>query len=113
MKSKDYVRCDKCRDKLIEVAKAHGKITFRELGAHLGLIPRSAGCHLDEIYENEMRRNRPDLTLVVVYEATGYGPFLTRGGSAKSVRMDPMNQEQRKAYDQELEKVYATDWEAT
>jgi len=53
------------------------------------------------------------LTLVVVYEATGYGPFLTRGGSAKSVRMDPMNQEQRKAYDQELEKVYATDWEAT
>lgn len=70
-----------CRRKLIEVAKARGKIAYSDLARHLGVANQWKGWEalLGEIYDQEIREGRPDITLVVVYKATGLGRLGTPG----------------------------------
>lgn len=102
-----------CRAVLVKVAEEHGKITYSDLGKEVGLPPQSAGMYLDAIYEAEVSAGRPDLTLVVVSKATGFGPYVSLGGPTKSVKFDAKNPDHRKRYDDELNRVYAFNWRKT
>jgi hypothetical protein len=106
MKSDDDDQREKCRTKLIEVARAKSTITYRELGRHLGLPTQSAGKYLDGIYKDEMSAGNPDLSLVVVYAGTEYGPYLSLGEPAKKIKMKRKNPEMCAKYKAELKKVY-------
>jgi len=105
----DHTLTDRCRTKLIEVAGAKTRITYSDLASHLGIPargPGGVGPHLDAIYSDEIALGHPDLTVVVVYKATGYGKFNSAGGPLHSVKVEPNNPEHVKAYEAELAKVY-------
>src|SRR5205807_10456161 len=84
---------DKCRQKLIEVAKARQTIYYSELARHLGMENQDPviGNYLDTIYEDETRSGRPDLTLVVVYKKTRLVRFNYRGKPTRTVTVDEAN----------------------
>ena len=96
----------RCRNRLIEVARQRGTITYGHLASHLGIANRGSWDMLDEIYNKETAAGRPDLTLLVVKAATGYPPYFSRGGPARSVRFDPTKDLQPWAA--ELTRVYQT-----
>lgn len=100
----------RCRAKLIDVAKKHAKITYGELTKHLGVANQSVGQYLDAIYRDEIAAGRPDLTLVAVYKETGYGRYNSRGGQPRSIKVDPNNPADVRAYDAELRKVHTYPW---
>jgi hypothetical protein len=101
--------CEECRQKLIEVARARDTIFYSALAQHLGVENRDPmlGRCLDEIYEQEIRSGRPDLTLVVVSKETGFGRFNSQGKPARSVKVDGKNRDAVSAYIEELNRVYA------
>jgi hypothetical protein len=98
--------CARCRDKLIEVAKQGRTITYGELAAHLAIANQGSGRMLDAIYQKETAAGHPDLTLVAVYSQTGLGRYNSEGKRARSVKVDPRNPDQVKAYREALARVY-------
>jgi hypothetical protein len=106
----DTERLNKCRSKLVEVAAARSRITYGELAAHLGVANQSVGPYLNSIYREEVTAERPDLTLVVVYADTGFGRYNSGGGPAQSVKVDPQNLDDVKAYNEHLARVYPPRW---
>lgn len=96
----------KCRGKLIEVARANGTISYELLAKFLGVANQSVGVYLNPIYESEIAEGRPDLTVVVIYPKTGMGRFNSRGKEAQSVVVDPKNSDDVRAYKEELALVY-------
>jgi hypothetical protein len=97
---------DKCKAKLIAVARANGTIAYSDLANQIGVANQSIGRYLNAIYEEEIALGHPDLTVVVVYSKTGMGRYNSRGGPAQSIRVDPDNQSDVQAYKAELERVY-------
>ena len=102
----DDTRLNKCRKKLVEIAAARLRITYGELAKHLGVANQSLTPYLNAIYREEMAAERPDLTLVVVYSDTGLGRYNSRGGAAQSVKVDPENSDDVRAYEEHLSKVH-------
>jgi hypothetical protein len=96
----------RCRSKLIEVAKHRGTITYAELAAHLGIANQGPWGMLDDIYGEEIVAGHPDLTLVVVYSQTGLGRYNSEGAHVRSVKVDPGDSNQVKAYREALARVY-------
>jgi hypothetical protein len=96
----------RCRNKLIEVAERRGTITYGELATHLGIANQGPWDVLDELYKEETDARRPDLTLVVVYSDTGFGRYNSEGASTRSVKVDPKNPDQVRAYREALARVY-------
>jgi hypothetical protein len=96
----------RCRDKLIEVARQGSPITYGDLAAHLGIANKGPWDMLDELYKEETDVGRPDLTLVVAYSDTGLGRYDSEGGPARSVKVDPNNPDQVRAYGEALARVY-------
>jgi DNA-binding XRE family transcriptional regulator len=74
---------DRCKAKLIAVARANGTITYSELANLLGVANQSIGRYLNAIYEEEIALGHPDLTVVVVYAKTGMGRFNSGGPGTK------------------------------
>jgi hypothetical protein len=103
----DQQRIVQCRTKLIETARARGKITYGALAKHIQVANQSIGLYLNAIYEEEIVHNRPDLTVVVVYPKTQMGRYNSRGGPAQSVIVIPGNLDHVRAYEDELNRVYA------
>jgi hypothetical protein len=103
----DKRRTKKCKAKLVAVARASDTINYGELASLLRVANQSVGRYLNPIYEQETALGHPDLTLVAVYRKTKMGRFNSRGGRAQSVRVDPKNQRDVKAYKAELKRVYA------
>jgi hypothetical protein len=97
---------DRCKAKLIAVARAKGKITYSVLANLLGVANQSIGRYLNAIYEEEIALGHPDLTVVVVYAKTGMGRFNSREGPAQSIRVDPDNPRDVQSYKAELARVY-------
>jgi hypothetical protein len=97
---------DRCKAKLIAVARANGTITYSALASQLGVANQSIGRYLNAIYEERIAHGHPDLTVVVVYSKTGMGRFNSRGGPAQSIRVDPKNPSDVQAYKAELARVY-------
>jgi hypothetical protein len=97
---------DRCREKLIDVARTRTTISYGDLAKILHVASQSVGRYLNPIYDQEMAAGRPDLTVVVVYVDTGMGRYNSRGGPAQSVRVDPNNGHHVKAYKDELNRVY-------
>jgi hypothetical protein len=80
----------RCRNKLIEVARQRGIITYGELAKYLGVANQSVGHYLDAIYNDlVIKFGLPDLTLLAVYKGTKYGRYNSRGLPAQSVEFDP------------------------
>ena len=102
----DKQRMERCRAKLIEIAHARGKITYGELAKFLGVANQSVGIYLNPIYDYEIAKGRPDLTVVVIYPKTGMGRFYSRGRVAQSVVVDPKNPNDVRTYEEELNRVY-------
>lgn len=102
----DKQRVDRCRTKLIEVARSRGTINYGDLAKLLGVANQSVGPYLNAIYDDEIAHGRPDLTVVAVYSDTGFGRYNSRGGPAQSVRVDPNNPADVRAYMDELDRVY-------
>lgn len=97
----------KCKTRLIAVARASSRVTYGELAKHVGVANQSVGRYLDAIYNEEIALGHPDVTLVAVYKDTGMGRFNSRGGPAKSIRVDPNKQSDVNNYQDELTQVYA------
>jgi hypothetical protein len=97
----------RCKARLIAVARASKKIAYGELAKRLGVANQSVGRYLNAIYEEEIALGHPDLTLVAVYKNTNFGRFNSRGGPAQSIRVDPNNRNDVRAYEAELSRVYA------
>jgi DNA-binding XRE family transcriptional regulator len=102
----DQRRVTRCRDRLIKVARAEGKITYSALAEFLGVANQSVGLYLNAVYEQEIAAGHPDLTVVVVYADTDMGRYNSRGGPAQSVRVNPDNSADVQAYKDELNRVY-------
>ena len=102
----DRERMEKCRAKLIEVARNCGKITYSSLARFLHVAKQSVGVYLNPIYKQEIAEGRPDLTVVVIYPKTGMGRYNPRGKHAQSVAVDPKNSDDVRAYNDELNRVY-------
>ena len=81
----------KVRDVLLDSAKAGKTITFSEIEKRVGDAIAAWKKVLDPIYEDCMAHEHPDLTAIVIYNATGYPPFLNEGGDARSKRFNPNN----------------------
>jgi hypothetical protein len=97
----------RCRDRLIQVARQRGTITYGALAAHLGVIPQAVGKYLNAVYNDlVVEQGLPDLTLLAVYSGTEYGRYNSRGGAAQSVTFNPDNPSQRALYDADRERVY-------
>jgi hypothetical protein len=97
----------RCRDKLIEVSKKRGTITYGDLAAYLGVANRSVGKYLNAIYKDLVVRSKlPDLTLLAVYSGTNYGRYNSRGLPAQSVVFNPNKQDDCSTYDADRERVY-------
>jgi hypothetical protein len=97
---------DRCKKRLIEVARRNGRIQYGVLASQLGVASQSVGRYLNAIYDEETALGHPDLTLVVVYSETGMGRFNSKGGPAQSIRVNPNNKSDVKAYNAELARVY-------
>src|SRR6476619_8076073 len=97
---------ERCRDKLIEVARVRGTITYSDLARVLNVVSQSVGVYLDPIYEEEIAQGCPDLTVVGVYSKTGMGRYNSRGRQVRSVKVDPNNDDDVRAYRNELNRVY-------
>lgn len=96
----------RCRAKLVEVAKRRDRIKYSDLAKHLGIANQGPWGMLHELYREEVKAGRPDVTLVVVYASTGYGKFNSEGGPAGSVKVDTNDPQQCQAYDKALEQVW-------
>ena len=97
---------ERCKTRLIAVARARETITYSALASFLGVANQSVGLYLNEVYAEEIPLGHPDLTVVVVYAGTGMGRYNSRGGPAQSVRVDPDNRSDVAKYRAELERVY-------
>ena len=104
----DQNRLDRCCDELVKTARARTTIQYGDLAKILGVASQSVGVYLNRIYEEEIARGRPDLTVVVVYKKTGMGRFNSRGGPSQSVLVDPDNPNDVQSYKDELARVYAS-----
>lgn len=96
----------RCRERLIEVARQRQTITYGELAAHLGIENQGPWDMLDEIYDQDTAAKNPDLTLLIVYADSGYPPYISRGGPARSVRFDPTKMAHLEAWAAELNHIY-------
>jgi hypothetical protein len=102
----DKQRVDRCRAKLIEIARAQKTITYSDLAQLLEVANQSIGLYLNAIYKEEIAKGRPDLTVVAVFQKTGMGRYNSKGGPAQSVVVDPNNSSDVKSYRDELRRVY-------
>lgn len=99
-------KIEKCKNKLIEVARARDLITYGDLAAHVGVANQGIGTYLKSIYNEETRRlEHPDLTLVAVSAKTRFGRFNSKGRPAQSVTVDPDNPHDVRKYEEQLAKV--------
>jgi hypothetical protein len=97
---------NKCKARLIKVARRNGKIEYGVLAKHLRVANQSVGLYLNPICEEEIALWHPDLTLVAAYKKTKMGRFNSRGGPAKSIRANPKNPSDKQAYEAELARVH-------
>src|SRR5690242_1894567 len=97
----------RCRNRLIEVSRRRGTITYGQLAAHLGIANQSVGPYLNAVYDDlVINSGLPDLTLLAVYSGTKYGRYNSRGLPARSVVFDPHDPAHRRIYDSDRELVY-------
>jgi len=97
----------RCRERLIQVSRQRGTITYGELAAHLGVANQSIGGYLNAVYNDlVVSQDLPDLTLLAVYSGTQYGRYNSRGGVAQSEAFDPNDPNQCAMYDADRERVY-------
>jgi hypothetical protein len=97
----------RCRERLIQVARARGTISYGELAQYLGVANQYVGGYLNVIYnELVIAQGSPDLTLLAVYSGTRYGRYNSRGEAAQSAAFDPNDPNQRALYDDDRECVY-------
>lgn len=97
----------RCREKLIEVARRKGTITYGELARYLGVAAQSIGKYLNPVYDDlVVARGLPDLTLLAVRSGSEYGRYNSQGLSAQSVEFDPNDPDHRELYDKERKRVY-------
>ena len=64
-------------------------ITFGEIERRVGEKIAAWNKVLDPIYDDSMAQGHPDLTAIVIYKETGYPPFFSDGGDARSKRFNP------------------------
>jgi hypothetical protein len=64
-------------------------ITFGELERKIGVKIGAWNKVLDPIYEDCRTQGHPDLTVIIIYKETGYPPFFSDGGEARSKRFNP------------------------
>ena len=100
-----------CRLELEELAKAGERLAYGGLMDCLGVERSKDGArslkeYLDPIYEEEMEAGRPDITLILHKAGSLFGQYHSGGARARSVKVDPNNQEQIENYKAELRKVY-------
>ena len=101
-----------CRKILCQTANRRQPITYGGLAKALGLrSPRQQwNTVLNSICIDEKKKTGKDLTLVVVY-ASGPAKGLSRyfsNGAPQTNMLDPRNDQQVKAYKQELERIFDT-----
>jgi len=104
------------RDKLIEVAKNHGTITYGEVGEIMGIkqpgnhLSRETGQICGEISEEEHRKGNPLLSAAVVRSDTGLpgdGFFYL----ANELNLYRSSEEtKRDFWKRELQRVYEHPW---
>jgi hypothetical protein len=96
------------RDVLIHCAKVGKTITFSEVEKKLGEEVGAWKNVLDSIHEDCAAKGWPDLTAIVIYNATGYPAFLNDGAEDKrSKRFDPNNLRQRERWEKEVARVFS------
>jgi hypothetical protein len=81
-------------------------ITFGEIERRVGEEIAAWNKVLDPIYDDCMAQERPDLTAIVIYKETGYPPFFSDGGDARSKRFNPNNLRQVERWQQEVSRVF-------
>jgi hypothetical protein len=81
-------------------------ITFGEIERRVGEKIAAWNKVLDPIYDDCMAQGHPDLTAIVIYKETGYPPFFSDGGGARSKRFNPNNLRQVERWQQEVSRVF-------
>jgi hypothetical protein len=81
-------------------------ITFGEIERRVGEKIAAWNKVLDPIYDECMAQGHPDLTAIVIYKETGYSPFFSDGGDARSKRFNPSNLRQVERWQQEVSRVF-------
>jgi hypothetical protein len=96
------------RDVLIHSAKVGKTITFGEVEKKVGEEIGAWKNVLDSIHEDCVAKGYPDLTAIVIYNATGYPAFLNDGAKDKrSKRFNPNDLEQRERWEKEVARVFS------
>ena len=96
------------RDVLEDSAKAGKTITFGEIERQVGVKIAPWNKVLDPIYDDCMAQGHPDLTVIVIYKDTGYPPFFSDGGGARSKRFNPNNLRQVERWQKEVARVFSS-----
>jgi hypothetical protein len=92
---------------ILEVSATERKtITFGEIERRVGEKIAAWNKVLDPIYDDCMAQGRPDLTAIVIYKETGYPPFFSDGGEARSKRFNPNSLRQVDRWQQEVSRVF-------
>ena len=94
------------RNVVIDSARAGKTITFSEIEKRVGEKIAAWKKVLDPIYEDCIAKGHPDLTAIVIYNATGYPPFFSDGGDARSKRFNPNNLRQVERWQKEVARVF-------
>jgi hypothetical protein len=94
------------RDVLKNCARERKTITFGEVEKRVGEKIAAWNKVLDPIYEDCRTRGHPDLTAIVIYRETGYPPFFSDGGEARSRHFNPNNLRQVERWQKEVSRVF-------
>ena len=96
---------------LEDSARVGKTITFGEIERKIGVKIGAWNKVLDPIYEDCRTQGHPDLTAIIIYKETGYPPFFSDGGEARSKRFNPNNLRQVGRWQEEVARVFST-WKA-
>ena len=91
---------------------ARKTITFGEIERKIGVKIGAWNKVLDPIYEDCRTQGHPDLTAIIIYKETGYPPFFSDGGEARSKRFNPNNLRPVGRWQEEVTRVFST-WKAS
>jgi hypothetical protein len=92
---------------LADSARAGKTITFGDIERRVGEKIPAWNKVLDPIYEDCRAQGHPDLTAIIIYKETGYPPFFSDGGEARSKRFNPNNLRQVGRWQEEVARVFS------
>jgi hypothetical protein len=95
------------KDVLFDAARAGKTISFGEIERRLGEKVGAWNKVLDPIYQDCVSQRCPDLTAIIIYKETGYPPFFSDGGEARSKRFNRNNLKQVERWQKEVARVFA------